>query len=931
MSLQLKTMRKVTEMASHEELIKVGSFNDKFKNALRDYYTYGFKTYVDLQSQSIKGKLEPSASTINADWVRLNNILRDYFEWSVDKNQVFFMSTDSQSMSVNPFHRIYRFCRYNERDPKTFFNTILALSPSVSLAHGMESLELNDFRVNALSDEYLRFEEYLCSSTSFTSAELLCFFPDNSPLFVGENNTINKRLKELKDLGFISDIAEKKVGAQKAVHRWELTNYYIASILEQGYKIDDSFVVHFTNALDFFSKYEQLGEIGSIILGRYFREYQSAFRFKHEYYMQSLNDYNLIDLLHAIEENYWCKIEYRHAVTGKKSSIICYPLEIRISSTGGREYLSFYEPFSRSYSNLRVEFIDSIEYIKDGGITTKDGKIISTKDSEVKNDIKNARKSLKYSWGASTTVTQIGNAVKEAPLYDVHLKIAFDPHSEAFIRNRVYREQRIGTIYEHDGFIEFSVRVTDVRELRPWIRSFYSRLVESSGIEEFGFSIKSDLTEMKYVSEEVSTLVIKSETTDSPAVWCIPEGTMFKTFPCEAHLSLFNEFFSIYYAVISDVLMTLYADKKKESFTEIELRSAINVAINKYQSGLGMQSRRLLSTEILGLLTSNAFMREGLVEKKSHWVLGVGSKDQYGPWMLKSSPAIQGKQTAISYLRKYTTKVDSFYSSVLPLSLLEYRWLITIIDNPKMKLFLSTEEIQYLKTVLSSEKNKAQQLPMGAIHYTDRFNLIAESRPKEIEIMNPLLFAIQNHKKVFVEYISAKGKKQSGVFAPIIIEFSKRDNVFRGYFYSVWNKKISIMNIARLQSFRVLDEEYDYDKALWALVCFRKKNTRELTIEFYDEKNVPDRILSEFAPWKKRCVYDRDTKLYRLTIFYQKQDSFELVVRLLGYGSAIRILERDSRVFEQYIMRVDKQVAIERERDTERAKEQSRNDDTKGI
>ena len=32
-------------MASHEELIKAGSFDDKFKNALRDYYTYGFKTY----------------------------------------------------------------------------------------------------------------------------------------------------------------------------------------------------------------------------------------------------------------------------------------------------------------------------------------------------------------------------------------------------------------------------------------------------------------------------------------------------------------------------------------------------------------------------------------------------------------------------------------------------------------------------------------------------------------------------------------------------------------------------------------------------------------------------------------------------------------------------------------------------------------------
>ena len=202
-----------------------------------------------------------------------------------------------------------------------------------------------------------------------------------------------------------------------------------------------------------------------------------------------------------------------------------------------------------------------------------------------------------------------------------------------------------------------------------------------------------------------------------------------------------------------------------------------------------MQSKRLLNTEIKELLTSDAFMREGRAEKKQHWVPDAGSREEYGAWMHKTSPMLKGKQTATSYLRKYNSKVASFYCSVLPLSILE--------------------------------------------------------------------------------------------------------------------------------SFRVLDEEYDYEKALSSLERYRKKNTRELTIEFYDEKNVPDRILSEFAPWKKRCVYDRDTKLYQLTIFYQKQDSFELVVRLLGYGSAIRIREQDSRVFEQYVMRIDKQIALERERDTE--------------
>lgn len=920
-------------MASHEELIKAGSFDDKFKNALRDYYTYGFKTYDDLQSKNEKGKLEPSTSTINADWVRLNNILFDYFEWSVDKNQVFFMSTDSQSMSINPFHRIYRFCRYNERDPKTFFNTIFALSPFVELNRGIESLALHDFRVSSLSDEYRSFEDHLHDASSFTSAELLCFYPDGSPLFIGENNTINKKLKELKALGVITDIAERKVGAKKTVHRWKITNHYIDSILENGKMIDESFAVHFTNALDFFSKYEQLGEIGSFILRRYFEEYNSAFRFKHEYYMQSLNDYNLIDLLYAIEEGYWCKIDCRHAVTGEKISIICYPLEIRISSTSGREYLSFYEPFTRSYSNLRVEFIDSIEYIRDGGIITKDGKTISVKKDDVKSDIRNARKSLKHSWGASTTITQIGNAIETAPLYSVHLKIAFDPENEAFIRNRLYREQRIGTIFEHDGYIEFSVQVTDVRELRPWIRSFYSRLVEASGIEKFGFSIKGDLTEMKYVSEESSAPVIKPKNPDTPAVWRIPEGTTFKAFPCEAHQLLFNECFSIYYTVISDVLMSLYADLQKESFSEIELQTTINTVLNKFQNSFGRRSKRLLNTEIKELLTSDAFMREGLAEKKELWTPGSGlsSREEYGPWMHKNSPALKGKQTVISYLRKYNSKVDSFYSSVLPLSVLEYRWLLTIIDNPKIKLFLSDREIEYLKGALSSEQNKDKKLPLGAIYYTDRFTFSKEARQKEIDIMNPLLSAIQNHKKVLIEYISAQGKKQTGVFYPTVIEFSKRDNLFRGYFYSEWNRNISIMNIARMKSFEVLEEKYDYEKALSAMERFRKKNTRELTIEFYDEKNVPDRILSEFAPWKKRCVYDRDTKLYRLTIYYQKQDSFELVVRLLGYGSAIRILEQDNRVFEQYVMRIDRQIAIEQDRDTERAKEQFSNDDAQGI
>lgn len=87
---------------------------------------------------------------------------------------------------------------------------------------------------------------------------------------------------------------------------------------------------------------------------------------------------------------------------------------------------------------------------------------------------------------------------------------------------------------------------------------------------------------------------------------------------------------------------------------------------------------------------------------------------------------------------------------------------------------------------------------------------------------------------------------------------------------------------------------------------------------------VTNRIDNDIAvPFVNR----RDT----LTIYYQKQDAFELVVRLMGYGSAIRVSEKSGIIYEQYNMRVDKQIVIERGRTISGKKEQQSNDDTAEI
>ena len=93
-------------MAKHDELVEAGFFDSKFKNTLRDYYTYGFKTYSDLQREGENGKQIPSTYTIDNDWKRLSNILYGYFEWKSKSDTAFFLSNDSQSLSENPFHKI---------------------------------------------------------------------------------------------------------------------------------------------------------------------------------------------------------------------------------------------------------------------------------------------------------------------------------------------------------------------------------------------------------------------------------------------------------------------------------------------------------------------------------------------------------------------------------------------------------------------------------------------------------------------------------------------------------------------------------------------------------------------------------------------------------------------------------------------------------
>lgn len=892
-------------MANHEELIRSGSFDTKFKNALRDYYSYGFMSFGELgKTLSKDGEKAASATTMNEDWTRLNNILGDYFKWSADKSTSLFASTDSRLLYENPFHRIYRFCRYNSNDPIAFFSIVFALSEKVSLKDGTDSLELPE---TVDYEDFSRLEEDIKRHNPLLSSQLQCFYSDNKDkLFSGDNNAINAKLKELVNMGIVEDKAEKS--GKRTNHRWSLTGLYLSDIIKKGEEAHPDFYLHFTAALEFFSKYYFLGEVGGFILSRLKTAPQRVFRVKHEYFAAALNDCNLYDLLYAIENKRWVKISYRNGLSGVSTRLVCYPIEIRISSVNGREYLTFYEPFVRNYSNLRLEFVDSVEYIRENTIEWQ-GRVISLEDKWVKADLKKAAELIKHSWGAATLGADTLN--DNIPLSRVSFKIKYDPKSEGYIPARLNREKRQGTVKKKSGQLDFTVNVLNSTELQPWVRSFYSRLYDYK--EDSDFSVKDDVDAIISQMEDPRLYYEKPKKRTARA-WAIPSDCKYKTEPKPAYSLLFNEVFGIYYSLIGEILMNIYSDNSGiQSFSQERLDTIIKDTLKAHKGEMGVWTEANLRKEIKPLLQSelSVFMRKG--EQIASKKVG-GSEDIWyktAPQWLVNKSAKSDLALESSYRPKYSASCDSFGRDICPLTKVEARWLLTILNDPKADLFFTSKEKEAVIRHIGIKDYSP--FKASSVIYFDRYCKETDF-DKEREILINLLTAVRNHRVIEASYISMRGNIVEGSFMPLTVEYSKRDDVFRIFSLPCNGSSVFTMNLNGIKALTVTEVTFDFEEAMEELDSFFSNNKTEITVEFYDSRNLTDRILSEFSPWEKQCLYNKESELYTLTIYYQKTDELEMVIRLMGYGNEIVIRDKNHPIALEIKRRLYKQREIEGEK-----------------
>ncbi len=916
-------------MAVDAELISSEGFNLKFKNYLRDFFIYQFKERgSDFKVKGTNDKTNVNKDIIDGtfypDAKRLQFAMKQAagVTWSKgrinkkrENRRVECITIDSRRIENNPFFALYQLCSESALIPGTHFSfvyTILLYFQLGKIVRRTDCAKLSEEEIKNLNEHLTALAECIESEVrhhnhkswkefsaedkeKFALEAIGRFSKDHFGLKEIYNHMILNKMKlvyadgqfvlqnddsafieknilfdvlsqygfKLDDKQFGNKMQElTRLGIIKSEKRrqriyYSLSDVFLTNIIGE----DEDFSNRFSDCIAFFAQTNPLGEIGTYIKNRLPKCNAGPMRFKHNYIKRALNDYNNIDLLYAIKNNLCAIIEYRNASLNdlEYQKILCYPIEIRESVTDGRQYLIYYHPLFRSVSAVRIEFIDSIVL----------GKL--PKGENFNEDMLRARKLIRHTWGTAFDNFQEGNAKTPFKSQRVRVIVSFG-ENESFIKARLQREIRncasLGEIDtdKYGRCIEVVAEVANPWEMLQWLRSYITRVVsiEINGKEFSGFTNDVIRTYESYIEPtQKATKNISSRTGKSLLRDEVPEAFE----PVDSlHSLLFNEIFGLSFNRLGDILLSLING-------EIITKEKVAQLKNDYSEHFEWDTENKRLKQADGFISAFVSPSGGQVHSR------------------------------------FTLIDDSILSSsidLLPLTSLEIQWMINILNHPLAKCFLGEEEIVHILEWLDD----VELFDINTVVLHDQYIGVEEfynSSTFGVSIQK-IMRAIRENRMVTIKYKSQYGRQSNYVCSPVYIEYSKRDNRIRVRAVSKSNTA-KTFNLERILDVAILDETFNKVLAEDTIEKHLKENECELVIFFNETRNIPDRILTEFSCFKKKCVKWGNER-YRMTLYYDKEDKREILVRLLSYGSLINVFDDTGDVRHELIERLENQLKL---------------------
>ena len=329
-----------------------------------------------------------------------------------------------------------------------------------------------------------------------------------------------------------------------------------------------------------------------------------------------------------------------------------------------------------------------------------------------------------------------------------------------------------------------------------------------------------------------------------------------------------------------------YASQKK-TFPPVKAsdsKGAHDLVFHEVYSAYYNAIARILTLAVQKELTPRKLMKE--VQRK-----GFAESTLYIPDRLLSEEWPFLTDQLLTDLKKKPT---------MPLTRIQKRWLRSIMEDPRIHLFLDDS---YFRKLQSQLEDVQPLFVADSFCYYDRFS-DGDPYTDEQYIRNfkTVRQAISCHQQLTIVYQNRFGVTREMAVLPTEIEYSVREDKFRFYAghpeTSEWKEPLRL-NMNRLISCTLLSDRSDGD-------LVQEIEQDSAVIELYDVENALERAMFQFSFLEKQTERV-DDKTYRMTLYYPKADQTEVLIRILSFGDQMKVIT-EGYLREEIQKRILKQV-----------------------
>lgn len=221
-----------------------------------------------------------------------------------------------------------------------------------------------------------------------------------------------------------------------------------------------------------------------------------------------------------------------------------------------------------------------------------------------------------------------------------------------------------------------------------------------------------------------------------------------------------------------------------------------------------------------------------------------------------------------------------------PLSLLERRWLATILRDPKIGLFMDDDEIAQVSKLIRDSKgsnaeplfNEEDYIRFGVGHDSDDY-YDADFR----KVFRTILSALRGKSVIGIEYTGYSGKQRCKQVMPLKIEYSMKYDLFRLIYKESKNGRDVILpiRIRRIERASVSSCEAIKDES---------PDMEKVFVSVSNENSSLERAHIRFANYKVSVKsVEQDKRILHISYPHYEED--ELIEVILSFGPAAQVVD----------------------------------------